>query len=138
MPDRNAAGSWRRRSVWLIMLNMADLVTLHRSVLESSVSIVSHVTAGDLERPTPCTGWTLRRLLAHMVGQNHGFAAAAEGDSRDPVVFADGRIGDQPAEDYANSAQRVIEAFGAPALMEGSMYLPEVRGGMTLPAPTAI
>jgi uncharacterized protein (TIGR03086 family) len=117
---------------------MVDLVRLHRSVLESSVAIVSHVTAEDLKRPTPCTGWTLRRLLAHMVGQSYGFAAAAEGDSRDPVVFADRPIGDQPAADYATSAQRVIEAFGAPALIEGSMYLPEVRGGITLPAPTAI
>jgi len=32
----------------------------------------------------------------------------------------------------------VIEAFGVPDLIEGSMYLPEVRGGMTFPAPVAI
>jgi len=42
-----------------------------------------------------------------------------------------------PAVDYANSARRVVEAFGAPGVIEGSRYLPEVRGGMTLPASTA-
>jgi uncharacterized protein (TIGR03086 family) len=117
---------------------MADLVRFHRSVMESSVAIVDHVTVRDLERPTPCIGWTLRHLLAHMVGQNCGFAAAADGHGHDRGVFADRPVSDLPASDYATSAGRVIEAFGVPAVIEGSMYLPEVRGGMTFPASTAI
>jgi uncharacterized protein (TIGR03086 family) len=118
--------------------NMTDLIQCHRSVLESSVAIVGHVTALDLERPTPCSAWTLRQLLAHMIGQNYGFAAAADGNGHDRAVFADRPVSDQPAADYAASARRVIEAFGALDLIEGSMYLPEVRGGMTLPAPVAV
>jgi uncharacterized protein (TIGR03086 family) len=120
------------------LLNMADLVQCHRSVLESSVVIVDHVTTLDLERPTPCIGWTLRQLLAHMVGQNYGFAAAADGKRHDRAVFADRPVGDQPAAEYATSARRLLEAFGVPALIETSMYLPEVRAGITVPAPTAI
>ena len=106
--------------------------------MESSVAIVSHVTARDLERPTPCIGWTLRHLLAHMIGQNYGFAAAAHGHGYDRGVFADRPVSDLPASDYATSARRVIQAFGTPALIEGNMYLPEVRGGLTFPASTAI
>jgi uncharacterized protein (TIGR03086 family) len=117
---------------------MADLVRSHRRVMESSVAIVSHVTVRDLERPTPCIGWTLRHLLAHMVGQNYGFAAAANGHGHDRAVFADRPVSDLPASDYATSARMVIEAFGSPTLIEGGMYLPEVRGGMTFPASTAI
>lgn len=117
---------------------MAGLVQFHRSVLETSIGIVDHVSARDLERPTPCTGWTLRRLLAHMVGQNYGYAAAADGEVHDRAVFADRPISDEPAADYAASARRVIEAFGAPSVLGGFMYLPEVRGGMTLSAPMAI
>jgi uncharacterized protein (TIGR03086 family) len=120
------------------LLNMADLIRCHRSVLESSIAIVGHVTALDLERPTPCIGWRLRQLLAHMVGQNYGFAAAADGNGDAMAVFADRPVSDQPAADYATSARRVIEAFGVPDLIEHSMYLPQVRGGMTLPAPIAI
>ena len=120
------------------LTDMADLVRSHRSVVESSVAIVSHVTVRDLERATPCIGWTLRHLVAHMIGQNYGFAAAADGHGHDRGVFADRPVSDLPASDCAASAQRVIEAFGGPALIEGSMYLPEVRGGMTFPASTAI
>jgi len=117
---------------------MADLVQCHRRVLESTLAIVDHVTTSDLERPTPCIGWTLGQLLAHMVGQNYGFAAAADGQRHDRAVFADRPVGEQPAAEHATSARTVLKAFGVPALMEGSMYLPEVRGGMTFPAPIAI
>jgi len=73
-----------------------------------------------------------------MVGQNYGFAAAADGTRHDRAVFADRPVGDQPAAEYATSARRVMEAFGVPALIEGSMHLPEVRAGTALPAPIAI
>lgn len=117
---------------------MAGLVHLHRSVLESSIEIVSHVTAGDLTRPTPCSGWTLGPLLGHMVGQNYGYAMAADGGIHDRAVFADRPVSDRPAADYEASARRVIEAFGTPSVMGRMMYLPEVRGGMTLSASMAI
>jgi uncharacterized protein (TIGR03086 family) len=117
---------------------MAGLVHFHRSVLESSIDIVDHVKAEDLGRPTPCAGWTLRQLLGHMIGQNYGYATAADGGIHDRAVFADRPVGDQPAADYAASAHQVIEAFGARALAGTMMYLPEVRGGMTLSAPMAI
>jgi len=107
-------------------------------VLMTSVAIVDRVTVGQLELATPCTGWTLRRLLAHMIGQNYGFAAAAEGVSQNREVFADRTVGDTPAAEYGASATRVLAAFAAPGLLDGSMYLPEVRGGATLPATTAI
>jgi uncharacterized protein (TIGR03086 family) len=117
---------------------MPGLVQFHRRVLESSVGIVDHVTASDLERPTPCTGWTLRRLLAHMVGQNYGYAATADGEIHDGAVFADRPVSDQPAADYAASALALMEAFGAPSLVRKTLFLPEVRGGMSLSAPMAI
>lgn len=106
--------------------------------MQTTVAVVNHVTVDDLERPTPCAGWTLRDLLAHMTGQNYGWAAAAEGDSADRAVFADRVISDRPADDYAASASRVIEAFSAPDLLDRTMYLPEVRDGVELPAVTAI
>jgi hypothetical protein len=49
-----------------------------------------------------------------------------------------GRSATSRPGEYATSARRVLEAFGVPALIEGSMYLPEVRAGITVPAPIAI
>lgn len=117
---------------------MAGLLHLHRRVLESSIDIVSHVMAGDLARPTPCAGWTLGPLLGHMIGQNYGYATAADGGIHDRAVFADRPVSDQPAADYAASARGVIDAFGVPSVMARIIYLPEVRGGMTLSAFMAI
>jgi uncharacterized protein (TIGR03086 family) len=117
---------------------MSDLVQCHRSVLLASVTVVDQVARGDLERPTPCAGWTLRQLLAHMIGQNHGFAAAADGAGQDRAVFADRPVGEDPGSEYRKSAERVIEAFSAPELLDGDIFLAEVRDGMTFPAPTAI
>ena len=37
--------------------------------------------------PTPCEGWTLADLLAHMTVQHRGFAAAARGLGADPDVW---------------------------------------------------
>jgi uncharacterized protein (TIGR03086 family) len=117
---------------------MAGLVQFHRSVLESSIDIVDHVTVGDLERPTPCAGWRLRELLGHMIGQNYGYATAADGGIHDRSAFADRAVGDQPAADYGASARQVIDAFAAPSVTGQMMYLPWLRGGMTLSAPMAI
>ena len=76
--------------------------------------------------------------LAHMVGRNDGYTATADGKRHDGAVFADRPVSDQLAAEYATSAQEVIEAFGVSALTEGSMYLPELRTGVTVPAPIAI
>jgi uncharacterized protein (TIGR03086 family) len=135
--DLCSRGRWALLGI-ASLLNMADLVRCHRGVLESSVAIVDQMTTPDLERPTPCIGWTLRQLLAHMVGQNYGFAAAADGTRHDRGVFADRPVGDRPAVQYAASARTVIAAFGAPALIESSMYLPEVRSGVTVAARIAV
>lgn len=117
---------------------MTDVLDGDRRAVETTIGIVGKVGRDDLDRPTPCADWTLGTLLAHMIGQHYGFAAAAEGDSQDAAVFADRPVGERPAADYEASARRVIEAFSAPRLLEGTMYLPEVRGGMSLPAAMAV
>ncbi len=117
---------------------MTDVLDGDRRAVETTIGIVGKLAPDDLDRPTPCAGWTLGALLAHMIGQHYGFAAAAEGDSQDAAVFADRPVGERPAVDYEAAARRVIDAFSTPALLEGTMYLPEVRGGMSLPATMAI
>jgi uncharacterized protein (TIGR03086 family) len=65
-----------------------DTRRLHRSAIEAADEHVRRVTREDLGRPTPCASWTLADLLAHMVGQHDGFAAAV-------------RDGHAPASAYA-------------------------------------
>ena len=87
-----------------------DLRPLHRVALLAADDLVSWVTAEDLGHPTPCGPWTLRDLLAHMVGQHLGFAAAArDGDAPrsayEPVRFT-------PAS-WRRSTTALLDAFDA-------------------------
>ncbi|MFC8721703.1 maleylpyruvate isomerase family mycothiol-dependent enzyme, partial [Kitasatospora sp. NPDC057198] len=89
----------------------ADIRTLDARALRAARSLVDRVGADQLDRPTPCGSWTLGQLLAHMTGQNHGFAAAARGDGRDLAHWADRPVGDDPAGVFAASAAEVAAAF---------------------------
>ncbi|MGW0516176.1 TIGR03086 family metal-binding protein [Crossiella sp. NPDC003009] len=90
-----------------------ELLVLHRRAVLDSVAAVDQVEAEDLTRPTPCAGWTLAELLAHMTVQHHGFAAAAEGNGADPAVWRVRPLGPDPVREYRAAADRVLAAFAA-------------------------
>jgi uncharacterized protein (TIGR03086 family) len=117
---------------------MNDLRELHRRVMDVSTSIVAQVRLDQLSLRTPCSEWDLGQLLAHMIGQNHGFAAVADGETESLSVWADQPVVSDPAKEYAASAERVVTAFAADDLYERQFWLPEVRGGVTLPAETGL
>ncbi len=79
-----------------------DLRPLHRRALDVAGPVLARVRPDDLTRSTPCTGWDLHTLLAHVLGQNHGFADAVESPDAPVAAFAhrppdpdgvDGRVG---------------------------------------------
>jgi uncharacterized protein (TIGR03086 family) len=55
---------------------MNDFRVLHGSALRLADEHVSGVGPSELSRATPCAGWSLADLLAHMIGQQYGFARA--------------------------------------------------------------
>jgi len=92
--------------------------------------VVARVRPGDLDRPTPCAEWDLRALLAHMTGQDRGFAAAALAD-----VSADAFAPRDPATWEAGAAV-VVAAFAA-ADPDRPVLMPEF-GDMRFPLDTVI
>jgi len=60
-----------------------DFQTLDRRATESTRARLTQLTVADLDRPSPCAGWTLRTLLAHLVGGNVRFAQALRGEPVD-------------------------------------------------------
>ncbi|WP_377270132.1 TIGR03086 family metal-binding protein [Peterkaempfera sp. SMS 1(5)a] len=117
---------------------MTDIRPWDRRALQITETLVDQVDPGRLDVPSPCTGWTLRRLLAHMIGQNHGFAAAADGELTDRAAWADRDFGDDPSAAFRASSARVVAAFAREGVLDGRFWLPEVRGGQMFPARTAI
>lgn len=108
----------------------------------ASVDVVSTVTRDDLRRPTPCAGWNLLDLLAHMTAQHQGFAAAARGGGENPTVWDPGQVADAVAADpggtYAASAADVLDAFAPDGVLDAAFALPELGPGASFPGTMAI
>jgi uncharacterized protein (TIGR03086 family) len=124
------------------MHTISDVRPFHRAAVLASVDVVSAVTLDDLSRPTPCAGWNLHDLLAHMTVQHHGFAAAARGGGDSPTVWASDRVADAVAADpggtYATAAADVLDAFAADGVLDATFSLPEFGPGATFPGAMAI
>lgn len=86
----------------------ADLLTLHRDATDTATAYVSRVRPDDLQRPTPCAGWNLRSLLAHMVGQNRGFTVAVRGGNAPKIAYAPEQF---TQERWSASAGGLVAAF---------------------------
>jgi len=115
-------------------MDLRDLREPGRRVLAVTTGIVEQVRADQLDLPTPCAGWSVRDLLAHMVGNNNGFAAAALGEP--PVVEVwDGVAVTDPVGEFAASARRVDVAFASVEPLTGTFA---VLGYGDVPAGQAV
>jgi uncharacterized protein (TIGR03086 family) len=120
------------------MTTAADIRALDRRAVLAGVAVASLATAGDLGRPTPCAGWTLGDLLAHMTAQHLGFAAAARGEGGTADVWEPRPLGDRAVTAYAEAAEQVLAAFAEPGVLERRFLLPEIHPVFAFPAAQAI
>ncbi|GAS99126.1 uncharacterized protein RMCC_6091 [Mycolicibacterium canariasense] len=124
------------------MHTIDDLRPAHRAAVLATIPIVAAVGAEDLHRPTPCAGWDLTDLLAHMTAQHRGFAAAARGNGADPAIWDTTTVRDAvtraPGDTYASAAHDVLEAFTNPDAAHIPFALPEFGPGAEFPGAVAI
>jgi uncharacterized protein (TIGR03086 family) len=124
------------------MHTTVDLRPFHQTAVAASVDVVNAVTLDDLDRPTPCAGWNLADLLAHMTVQHYGFAAAAGGDGADLAIWEPTTVTEavaaDPAGAYAKAAAEVLDAFSADGVLDATFALPEFGSGATFPGAMAI
>ncbi|MER5379070.1 TIGR03086 family metal-binding protein [Streptomyces sp. NPDC002688] len=107
----------------------ADIVELDRIAVQESLRVVASARPQDWDRDTPCAGWTLRRLVAHMTAQHQGFAAAARGAGAEAAHWREpaARPGD-PGRTYRSAVTTVLAAFAEPGVTEREFDLPELAG----------
>lgn len=113
-----------------------DIRVLDRRALALTAHAVAWITPDQLDLPTPCEGWRLRDLMAHLVVQNTGFAASARSQGSDLAIWQPGKIGDDVYAAYLSSAADVSAAFAAEDVPDRRMDLPEF--GRSFPAEVAI
>lgn len=61
-----------------------DLPELDRAALDLNAELMGRLTADQLDRSTPCEGWTVRDLLRHQVDTTLKFGEALGTPPRDP------------------------------------------------------
>lgn len=101
-----------------------DLIALNAQAVRTSIEVVSQLTTADLTKPTPCVGWTLHGLLAHMITQHYGFAAASRGEG-DLSLWRLRPLGDDPVADYRAAAEHVLASFAEDGVLDRTFPLPE-------------
>lgn len=112
-------------------------VELVAGALGRVTGLVGGVGDDQWDGPTPCAGFTVRQLVAHMLGWLHVFAAAANGvaPDTDPAGYVLGR---DPAGSFSATAASLVEGWrrlgvDRPVRMTGEAELPgPMVLGMTL------
>ncbi|MEW2174811.1 TIGR03086 family metal-binding protein [Streptomyces sp. NPDC005406] len=115
-----------------------DIRKLDRAAVLETVRILEQAGPADWDLPTPCSGWTLRQLVAHMTGQHHGFAAAAAGTETDLSAWRPGALGDDPLKTYRAAAESALAAFAPQGVLTREFTLPEISDTRRFPATVAI
>ncbi|MER5472454.1 TIGR03086 family metal-binding protein [Streptomyces sp. NPDC002685] len=107
----------------------ADIVELDRIAVQESLRVVASAGPADWDRDTPCAGWSLRRLVAHMTAQHHGFAAAARGAGQEAALWRESAAHPRdPARTYRAAVTTLLAAFAEPGVTEREFDLPELKG----------
>ena len=88
--------------------------------------VLSNVTADQLDDPTPCASWDVRRVVNHLVGGAHWFeittnaGASPEADDTEDTDYTTGDI----VAAYDTASAGALAAFGADGALERMITLP--------------
>ncbi len=93
--------------------------------MESFTSRVRGLGPVDLDRPTPCTEWDVRRLLGHNVYENLWVPPIMEGMTLEEVGdrFEQGVLGDDPIEAWLATTGPACEAVEGRDRMVRTVHL---------------
>jgi len=87
--------------------------------------LVDEVEPGDLTRPTPCSDWDVRGLVAHSVAGADGLAVQLRGVTPD---WQKDTLGDDPAAELRQSLQNALTEWRRPGAVEtASPMVPGMR-----------
>jgi uncharacterized protein (TIGR03086 family) len=97
---------------------------LHRRAVQATLAALDGPV--DLSAATPCAGWDVGDLLAHMTVQQRGFARAVAGERTVLADWAPNRT-EKAVDDYAGACTELLAAFAAIDDAGAPVHLPEIR-----------
>lgn len=120
--------SWHHRGMQPDADQLAEAAAATEQVLVA-------ITAAEWELPTPCSDWTVRELVRHVVSGNQVFADALGGDSgTTPDTVAESSADAELVSAYRQSTAVLLDAFRRPGVLEQMVTVPFG----TVPAPVAL
>jgi uncharacterized protein (TIGR03086 family) len=110
-----------------------ELVSQLSLALDITGRLIAAVPGGQWADPTPCPGWSVRDLVAHLVAGNSLFASALRGEPLPPAQGTSRPDGDLPGA-YRDSAATLLDAFRQPGVLERVVSVPfgSVPGAVAL------
>jgi uncharacterized protein (TIGR03086 family) len=99
------------------------------SALAGTEQLVGRIGPGQWELPTPCTDWSVRDVVNHLVGGNLLFARVLGGEPlppREELVAASrtDRLGDDALGAYRASAATLLDACRAEGVLDRPVTVP--------------
>jgi uncharacterized protein (TIGR03086 family) len=109
------------------------------TALDGTGRLVDAVTGEQWGLPTPCSDWTVRQLVNHVVGGNRLFTRVLSAEPLPPRDqlgrrAAEDQLGADPAAAYAATSAELLAALRAPGVLEGTYTVPAA----TLPGPAIV
>jgi uncharacterized protein (TIGR03086 family) len=115
-----------------------DLLPTMTKVLDRAGRVVDGVSPDQLGNSTPCTEWTVRDVINHVVGGATMFAECVEQgsvpDDRLGQLMGGDNLGDDYKGAFHTASDRAAAAFGGPGALEKMVKLPfgEMPAGVAL------
>jgi uncharacterized protein (TIGR03086 family) len=104
-----------------------NVVDLDRRAALATAALFDATSPDQCEAPTPCSGWTVRDLLAHLIAGNVKYVEIGRGKEwarGAPEVVLD----DDPGAMYRRTLDEMLEAWEQPGVLDRETALPVGRG----------
>jgi uncharacterized protein (TIGR03086 family) len=99
------------------------------AALAGTEQLVAEIGPDEWELPTPCTDWSVRDVVNHLVGSNLLFVRVLGGEPLPPreqllAAARTDRLGDDAVGAYRASAAALVDAFRAEGALERTVTVP--------------
>lgn len=89
----------------------------------NAARLIAEIEPGQWDRATPCSEWTVRDLVGHIVGVTRTFTASAS-RSNPPAPAEGDQLGDDPAATFAETADASMAAWRGDGALDGMVAIP--------------
>jgi uncharacterized protein (TIGR03086 family) len=96
-----------------------ELVDALEATFAHTHAVIAGVQPDQYDDPTPCTEWTVRDLLGHVIGVVAMFGQTAGGEPPTEFVLAP-----DPAAQFADAAKANLAAWRTTGILEQTLNLP--------------